>query len=132
VKITADTNLLLRLVTGDDEAQSLAAAQALENASLVAISVVSLCELAWVLAGRYAASRKDVAAAIRGMVGAANVVVNGPAVEAGLRMLDAGGDFADGVIAFEGQWLGAETFLSFDRKAVKVLETHGVSARQLA
>ncbi len=29
-------------------------------------------------------------------------------------MLDAGGDFADGVIAYEGQWLGADTFVSFD------------------
>jgi hypothetical protein len=32
-------------------------------------------------------------------------------------MLDAGGDFADGVIAYEGKWLGAETFVSFDKKA---------------
>ncbi len=40
-------------------------------------------------------------------------------------MLDAGGDFADGVIAHEGQWLGAETFVSFDRKAVEMLKAQG-------
>ena len=46
-------------------------------------------------------------------------------------MLDAGGDFADGVIAYEGQWLGAETFVSFDRKAVEMLKAQGVAARLL-
>ena len=40
-------------------------------------------------------------------------------------MLDAGGEFADGVIAFDGQWLGGETFVSFDRKAVKWVEGQG-------
>lgn len=35
-------------------------------------------------------------------MGAANVEMNRPAVELGLSVLDAGGDFADGVIAYEG------------------------------
>ncbi len=42
---------------------------------------------------------------------APNVVVNRPAAEAGLALLDAGGDFADGVIAYEGSWLGADTLI---------------------
>ena len=46
-------------------------------------------------------------------------------------MLDAGGDFADGVIAYEGGWLGAETFVSFDKKAVETLKAQGVAARML-
>jgi predicted nucleic-acid-binding protein len=50
------------------------------------------------------------------LINAANVVVNRPAADAGLALLKAGGDFADGVIAFEGQWLGANTILSFDKK----------------
>jgi predicted nucleic-acid-binding protein len=49
--------------------------------------------------------------------------------EAGLALLDAGGDFADGVIAHEGYWLGAETFVSFDKKAVKLVEASGGMAR---
>jgi hypothetical protein len=43
---------------------------------------------------------------------ASKVVMNRPAVEAGLTVLDVGGDFADGVIAHEGDWLGAEEFVS--------------------
>lgn len=46
-------------------------------------------------------------------------------------MLEAGGDFADGAIAYEGRWLGGETFVSFDRKAVSLLMAQGQSARLL-
>jgi len=53
-------------------------------------------------------------------------VVNRPAAEAGLSLLEAGGDFADGVIAYEGRWLGADTFVSFDKKAVKLTEAKRV------
>jgi hypothetical protein len=48
---------------------------------------------------------------------AQNVLVNRPAVEADLAMLDAGGDFAEGVISYQGSWLAAEAFVSFDKKA---------------
>jgi gamma-glutamyltranspeptidase len=36
----------------------------------------------------------------------AQVATNQPAVEAGLSVLNAGGDFADALIAYEGDWLG--------------------------
>jgi len=60
------------------------------------------------------------------------VVNNRPAIEAGLSVLDAGGDFADGVIAYEGNWLGAEEFVSFDAKAISVLQSQGRRARLLS
>lgn len=63
---------------------------------------------------------------------AANVVVNRPAAEAGLALLEAGGDFADGIIAFEGSLLGGDTFLSFDRQAVRLVETNVGCARLLS
>jgi predicted nucleic-acid-binding protein len=55
--------------------------------------------------------------------------MNRPAVEAGLAVLEAGGDFADGAIAHEGSWLGGETFVSFDKKAVALLAAQGQPAR---
>jgi predicted nucleic-acid-binding protein len=61
----------------------------------------------------------------------ANILVNRLAVEAGLAMLDAGGDFADGVISYEGSWLGAETFVSFDMEATNLLAAEGGSVRLL-
>lgn len=74
----------------------------------------------------------DIAEAIRGLLNSANIVVNRPTVDAGLVMLDAGGDFADGVIAHEGNWLGADTFVSFDKKAVGLMEAQGKSAQLLS
>jgi predicted nucleic-acid-binding protein len=58
-------------------------------------------------------------------------VVNRPAVEAGLSVLDAGGDFADGVIAYDGSWLSGEVLVSFDKKAVKLFSSQGRSVHLL-
>lgn len=132
MKITADTNLLVRAATGDNEQQSKAAQTAMRKAELVAISISALCELAWVLAQGYKVPSERVADAIRRLINGENVVVNRPAAEAGLALLDAGGDFADGAIAYEGNWLGADTFVSFDKRAVKLIEAHGRSARLLS
>jgi predicted nucleic-acid-binding protein len=132
MKITADTNVLVRAITEDDEQQSKTAQSALRRAELVAITMPALCELVWVLSQGYKIPTSDIAETIRRLINGANVVVNRPAAEAGLALLDAGGDFADGVIAFEGNWLGAEAFVSFDRKAVRLMETQGASARLLS
>ena len=132
MKITADTNVLVRAITGDDERQSRIAQARLASADLVALAIPVLCELVWVLSQGYKIRAADIAEAIRRLMNGANVVVNRPAVEAGLILLDAGGDFADGVIGYEGNWLGADTFVSFDKKAVKLMQAQGGSARLLA
>lgn len=131
MKITADTNVLVRAMVADDEAQTARAIEMLESADMVALSLQTLCEFVWVLRSRYQVERGDIAAAIRALLNTGNVVANRPAVEAGLALLEAGGDFADGVIAFDGAWLGAETFLSFDKQAVSLLTEHGHAARLL-
>ncbi|MEP7005887.1 MAG: type II toxin-antitoxin system VapC family toxin [Sphingomonas bacterium] len=125
MKITADTNILVRAVTGDDPRQSPLAQTELANADLVAITLPALCEFVWVLAQGYGIAVPEIAQAIRALMNSANVATNRPAVEAGLALLEAGGDFADGVIAFEGQWLGAEVFLSFDKKAARLIKAQG-------
>jgi predicted nucleic-acid-binding protein len=122
MKITADTNVLVRAITSDDVRQSKVAEAELANADVVALALSALCELVWVLSQGYKIPSAEIAEAIRRLVNGGNVVVNRPAVEAGLALLDAGGDFADGIIAYEGSWLGAEIFISFDKKAVKLME----------
>jgi predicted nucleic-acid-binding protein len=131
MKITADTNVLVRAVTEDDVEQSKAAKSVLRDADIVALTIPSLCELVWVLQ-RYKIRPADIAETIRGLINSANVVVNRSTAEAGLAMLDAGGDFADGAIAHEGNWLGADTFVSFDKRAVRLMEAKGKSARFLS
>jgi predicted nucleic-acid-binding protein len=132
VKIAVDTNVLVRALTKDDERQAATAEAELAAADEVAVTLSCLCELVWVLTVGYRVKPVDVMAAIRGLIGAANVIMNRPAAEAGLAMMDAGGDFADGVIAYEGRWLGADTFVSFDRKAVRILNKQGNAARLLS
>jgi predicted nucleic-acid-binding protein len=129
MKIAVDTNVLVRAVMGDDALQAEAAGKALTEAELVAVPLTCLCEFVWVLRKVYGIATPQVSAAIRALLGAGNVETNRPAAEIGLSMLDAGGDFADGVIAYEGQRFGGQTFVSFDRKAVSLLNAQGLSAR---
>ena len=132
MRITADTNVLVRAITEDHEHQSKAAQKALRKAELVAIPISALCELVWVLSQAYKISSPEISEAIRRLMNGENAVVNRSVAEAGLAMLDAGGDFADGVIAYEGNWLGADTFVSFDKKAVKLMQAQGRAAQLLA
>ncbi len=132
MKITADTNVLVRAMTGDDPVQSRIAQSELANAEQVVLTLPTLCELVWVLSRGYKIASPDIAQAIRRLIDATNVTVNRPATEAGLALLDAGGDFADGVIAFEGNWLGADAFVSFDKKAVELVAAQGQAVRLLA
>ena len=131
MKVAVDTNVLVRAVMRDDPRQAAVATQVLSDAALIAVALPCLCEFVWVILRVYALQPADAAAAIRALLAAGNVEVNRPAVEAGMRVLEAGGDFADGVIAYEGRWLGGETFLSFDKKAVALLDRLGESARLL-
>ena len=132
MKITADTNLLVRVITADHPNQTKVAEAAITQASIVAISTATLCELVWVLRRGYNISDVDIANQICIILTIDKVALNRPAVEAGLAVLDAGGDFADGVIAYEGTALGADEFVSFDQQAVALLLAQGKKARLLA
>src|SRR5215831_11999147 len=132
MKITADTNVLVRAAVQDEPHQARQAAKVLQQAELVAVPIPVLCELVWVFRRGYKKSVSDVSDAIHRLMKSAHVAMNRPAVEAGLAALDRGGDFADGVIAYEGEWLGAEEFVSFDAKAVSLLQAQGSRARLLS
>jgi predicted nucleic-acid-binding protein len=73
----------------------------------------------------------DIAGVIRHLINDATVLVERPTAEAGLAVLEAGGDFADGIIAHQGSWLGGETFVSFDQQAVALIKAQGSAARLL-
>jgi predicted nucleic-acid-binding protein len=131
MKITVDTNVLIRAVVSDHEKQAIAADRILKSAEIIAVTLPCLCEFVWVLRRLYEFDREDIAAAIQALADTENVTLNRPAVEAGLAILNAGGDFADGLIAYEGNWLGAVTFVSFDKKAVTLLARRRYEARLL-
>jgi len=132
MKITVDTNVLVRAVVRDDQRQARAAAKLLKEAELIAVSLPCLCEFVWVLRRVYNFAQPDISAALEALLNASNVAVNRPAAEAGMAILKEGGDFADGLIAHEGNWLGGETIVSFDKKAVSLIVQQGQQARLLA
>ena len=131
MRIIADTNVLVRVIVQDDPSQARTAQHTLKQAETIVVSLVSLCELVWALRYHYDYSRGDIAAAVRQLLTIRNLEIDLVGANAGLAMLEAGGDFADGVIAYDGLRLGGETFVSFDRKAVALLKDLGQSAHLL-
>lgn len=125
MRITADTNVLVRAAVRDDPLQTARAIELLTTAESVVLTLPALCEFVWVTRRAYQRSAYDVAASIRGLIAAQTVQVDRSAVEAGLAMLAAGGDFADGVIAFEGRLRGGTVFASFDRQATQLVAEVG-------
>jgi predicted nucleic-acid-binding protein len=131
MRIIADTSVLVRVIVQDNPRQARTAQNALKQAETIVVSLVSLCELVWALLYHYDSARGDIAAAVRQLLTIRNLEIDLVGANAGLAMLEAGGDFADGVIAYDGLRLGGETFVSFDRKAVTLLKDQGQSAHLL-
>ncbi len=132
MKIVADTNLLVRLAVSDNPDHRRLAAKTVKEAEAVIVGNLAIAEMVWVLKARYRFSRAEIAQAIGNLRSVQNVVVDMPAVEAGLAAMRSGSDFADGIIAYEGAWLGGETFVSFDRKAVTAIAKQGRQVKLLA
>ncbi len=132
MKVSVDTNILVRAAARDNAQQATLAANILRSEEAIVVPVISLCEFVWVMRQAFKMRPSEIADSIRSLVESKNVVTNEPAVEAGLAVLDQGGDFADGAIAFEGYWLGAEEFVSLDKQAVTILRSQGRKARLLS
>lgn len=136
VKITADTNVLVRAAVAsedlapEDARQAREAVAVLRQAELIAVTIPALCEFVWVLRRVYSHPPSAIGRAIRSLCSSAAIVCDRPSVEAGLAWLEAGGDFADGVIAAMGREAGGDTFVSFDTKALRLGRSMGVSAKR--
>lgn len=131
MRIAVDTNVLLRDALQDDPRQSAIAAKTLRKAELVVVPASALCEFVWVMRRLYQRSSAEIARSIRLLMSGDNVEMDRPAIEAGLEVLEKSGDFADGVIAYQGHWLGADEFVSFDKQAVALLKAQGRRVRLL-
>ena len=131
MKLTVDTKVVLRYLLDDDEKQGAVARKAMQTATRIVIPLPVLCETVWTLSRGYKMDNIDIANALRLLIRAETVIVDRPAVDAGLQMLQAGGDFADGAIAYNGHCLGGEIFTSFDKKAISRLKKLGTIKTRL-
>jgi predicted nucleic-acid-binding protein len=126
LSIAVDTNVPVRYLTWDDEAQAEAAAGVIESGEVVAISVIVLCEFAWVLRRAYRYRTSEIADAIRRVVISRNVDVDRHAVEACLRMLAHGGDFADGIVQTDATRARCRHIVTFDQDFARLLDPGSV------
>ena len=114
--LAIDTNVVVRLLTGDDPDQA-ARARALLEGARVFVALTVMLETEWVLRSAYGFERGQVADALTAFAGLEAVVVERPQLLAeALRRCAAGMDFADALHL--GAAEGCEGFVTFDRRLV--------------
>ena len=124
--IGLDTNVLVRLVVGDDPRQANQAKRFVERhctpESPGFINCVVLAELVWLLGGSYGYGRAEIAAAVEALLaGDDRIIEHHEAVQASLEDFKRGqADFADALIGRINRTRGCEATATFDRKAAKL------------
>lgn len=120
--IALDTNVLVRLVTRDDDAQAQRAkavfdTHADEDGELFVADIV-LVELCWTLARSYELARADIARTVQALLDNASIALESPAaVKNALACFEAGSaDFPDCLIVAKAAQAGCSHTLSFDRR----------------
>ena len=115
--IAVDTNVIVRLMTRDDEAQYLRAREVFQ-CNEVFIPDTVLLETAWVLGYAYDFKRKAIAKALSTLCGQPNVhLANGALVAQTIAWYQNGMDFADALHL--AQSASCEALLTFDASFIK-------------
>ena len=122
--IAVDTNVLVRYVIRDDEAQS-RRAQTLIATTPVFVGVTVILEFEWLLRSRYGYDRQRIVDVVRGIAGRAMVTIEAaPSVAHALRYVEGGMDFADAMhLALRGDATG---FATFDHAMVRRAAALGI------
>jgi len=124
-----DTNVVLRLIVGDDAKQARAAEkQVASEACTVAPSVLMECE--WVLRAVYRLDATVIAASFRDLLALQHIDAFDPVLtQQALRGYEEGLDFADALHA--AQRRDGERFATFDRQLARRAPKAGVLAVSL-
>ncbi|MDD5242327.1 MAG: type II toxin-antitoxin system VapC family toxin [Sulfuricella sp.] len=112
--IALDTNILVRLLTGDDRQQMEAAIRLIDgNSCFVPLSVV--LELEWVLRGAYRVDREKIASLLDRLISGENLHFESEQVLlTAIRRYKNGLDFADALHLSCSE--GCDIFYTFDKK----------------
>ena len=120
--IALDTNILVRLVTRDDEAQAQRAKAAFdtyagENGALFVADIV-LVELCWTLARSYELERVDIARTVRALLDNASIALESPTAVKGalVHFETSSAEFPDCLIVAKAGQVGCSQLLSFDKR----------------
>ena len=124
-----DTDVVLRLIVGDDPKQARAAEKLVASEPCtVAPSVLMECE--WVLRGSYRLDAALIAASFRALIALQNIdALDRVLTQQALQGYEAGLDFADALHA--AQRRDGERFVTFDRQLARRAPKAGVLAVSL-
>ena len=118
--ISPDTNVLVRVLTDDDEQQAAVATEVLRSNDLYLAKTVVL-ELEWVLRYSYGLDRASVNRALMFLIGLENAMVeDAGTVERAVALHAEGVDFAD-ALHIESS-TAANEFVTFDRRLASAVE----------
>jgi len=119
-----DTNVLVRFLVRDDEAQFEKARKLIkrEVAAGRRVNQLVLMETEWVLRSRYVVSKSQIIEAVSGLLNATDAQIEDePAVEEALFIWkDSLADFADCLIGAKNRRLGCRATATFDAKAARL------------
>ncbi len=121
-----DTNVLVRYLVRDDEAQFEKARKLIKREAAagrgIFVSHLVVLETGWVLRSRYGLSKDQFVATISSLLDASDVrFEDEPAVEEALFIWkEATADFADCLIGAKNRRLGCRATATFDTKAAKL------------
>jgi predicted nucleic-acid-binding protein len=120
--IAVDTNVLVRLVVADDDAQVAIVHRLIDRATAdgahLYVPTVVLCEVVWVMRRAYGFPRGEIAEALSTLLTAPQLLVEraGEAAAALAAYAAGAGDFADYLIRERSLDAGAHAVATFDRK----------------
>ena len=119
--IAVDTNVLVRLLVGDNAAHATKAKKIFDNAAseafVVWVSDSVLVELVWTLSRAYARDRAEIVMALRALLSHASVALESvsAAMEATALFEIGPADFADCLLSVKAKNAGCTNLMTFDR-----------------
>jgi predicted nucleic-acid-binding protein len=122
--IAIDTNVLARLLVGDDEMQAIAAQRLIaqhDSTDPIFVGREVIIELVWLLTARYKYPVDAVRAALDGLFMSANLAIEDEeTIKSAIYLADrTGADIADAIIGAVAVQEGCAKVMTFDKDAAK-------------
>ena len=120
--IGIDTNILVRIITRDDEKQSQIALDYVSNSSTpFVINHIVICELVWVLESAYKYDKKQIIKALECILKVKQfLILEKNSVRSALKLYaETTIDFSDALIGYVNKEEGCEFTITFDKATSK-------------
>lgn len=129
--LAIDTNVVVRVLTADDPAQS-PIARAFIDSNPVFVSLTVLLECEWVLRSSYDHPPESICHLLRTFIRLPTVTVESPAlVASAFELVETGMDFADALHLCSAE--ACDALVTFDRKLGKTARSLGIeTVRELS